>query len=82
MVIRLKIVLEQAEYGALLKVATAELRNPADQMRHILRQDLSRRGLLPDDPVSIISKSSRAVDKLFRHSVLANDVQTAEQEEP
>jgi hypothetical protein len=46
---RVKLILEQDEYSALLKVATSELRNPADQARHILRQDLARRGLLPAD---------------------------------
>jgi hypothetical protein len=46
---RVKLVLEQDEYSALLKVAVSELRNPADQIRHILRQDLTRRGLLPSD---------------------------------
>jgi hypothetical protein len=46
---RVKLVLDQDEYSALLKVAISELRNPADQVRHILRQDLMRRGLLPGD---------------------------------
>lgn len=43
---RLKIPLEDAEYTALLCVAGDELRNPVDQMRFILRQELQRRGLL------------------------------------
>jgi hypothetical protein len=43
---RLKIPLEDAEYTALLCVAGDELRNPVDQLRFILRQDLQRRGLL------------------------------------
>lgn len=46
-VTRLKLPLEQAEYTALLKVAGDELRNPIDQARFILRQELERRGLLP-----------------------------------
>jgi hypothetical protein len=45
-VTRLKLPLEQAEYTALLKVAGDELRNPTDQARFILRQELERRGLL------------------------------------
>jgi len=47
MVSRVTVTLEQPEYSALLKVAVAELRNPQDQARHILRQELQRRGLLP-----------------------------------
>jgi hypothetical protein len=49
MVNRVKLILNQDEYSALLRVAIDELRNPADQARHILRQDLARRGLLPTD---------------------------------
>jgi hypothetical protein len=49
---RVKLVLEQDEYSALLAVARSELRNPADQARHILRQDLMRRGLLPGDKLA------------------------------
>ena len=45
-VTRIKIPLEQAEYSALLKAALSEMRNPADQARFILRQELERRGLL------------------------------------
>ena len=45
-VTRLKLPLEQAEYTALLKIAGDELRNPIDQARFILRQELARRGLL------------------------------------
>jgi hypothetical protein len=43
---RLKIPLEDAEYTALLCVADNDLRNPVDQVRFILRQELQRRGLL------------------------------------
>jgi hypothetical protein len=45
-VTRLKLPLEQEEFSALLKVADKELRNPTDQARFILRQELARRGLL------------------------------------
>ena len=45
-VTRLKMPLEQVEYSGLLKIADNELRNPVDQMRIILRQELERRGLL------------------------------------
>jgi hypothetical protein len=47
MVTRLKLVLEQAEYSALLKMAAEELRDPADQVRQVLREKLMQRGLLP-----------------------------------
>jgi len=46
MITRLKLSLEQAEYLALVKIAENELRNPIDQARFILRQELERRGLL------------------------------------
>jgi hypothetical protein len=45
MVKRVTVPLEQREYSALLKMAIEELRNPPDQLRHILRQELERRGL-------------------------------------
>ena len=45
MVKRVTIPLEQQEYSALLEMAVEELRNPRDQLRHILRQELERRGL-------------------------------------
>lgn len=44
--IRLKIPLEKDEYSALLQVASEELRNPVDQLRFFLRQELELRGLL------------------------------------
>ena len=43
---RLKILLEQPEYSALIHLAEQELRTPADQARLIVRLDLIRRGLL------------------------------------
>ena len=46
MVARIKLTLRQTEYSALLKMAVAELRNPADQARYLLRCELTRRGLL------------------------------------
>ena len=49
MVNRLTLTLEQPEYSALLKIAIAELRNPPDQVRYLLRQELERRGLLSTD---------------------------------
>jgi hypothetical protein len=49
MINRITVGLEQKEYSALLKAAVAELRNPNDQVRHIVRQELERRGLLNAD---------------------------------
>ncbi len=49
MVTRLKLALPQDEYSALLKMALAELRNPSDQIRHIVRHELQAKGLLPAD---------------------------------
>ena len=46
---RLTVTLEHPEYAALLDVALAELRTPADQVRYMLRQELERRRLLPAD---------------------------------
>jgi hypothetical protein len=60
MVNRIKLVLEQDEYSALLAVARSELRNPADQARHILRQDLLRRGLLSGDTPSVTTPTTAA----------------------
>lgn len=44
------VTLLEDERKALVTLALSELRNPADEARHILRQELSRRGLLPADP--------------------------------
>lgn len=46
---RLKILLEQPEYSALIHLAEKELRTPADQARLIVRLDLIQRGLLPEN---------------------------------
>ncbi|MBI3242338.1 MAG: hypothetical protein HYZ49_08605 [Chloroflexi bacterium] len=45
----MKLFLSLTEYDALGKLAALELRGPADEVRHILRQELERRGLLPAD---------------------------------
>lgn len=47
MINRLKILLDQPEYTALLKLSEQELRNPADQARLLVRQELIRLGLIP-----------------------------------
>lgn len=53
MVNRVKVVLPQEEYSALLKLSDAELRNPPDQLRAILREELARRGLLQIPPMTL-----------------------------
>lgn len=49
MVNQIKLTLRQPEYSALLELATAELRSPADQAHHLVRRELQRRGLLPNE---------------------------------
>lgn len=46
MINRLKILLDQPEYTALLKLSEQELRNPADQARLLVRHELIRLGLI------------------------------------
>jgi len=60
---RLKILLEQPEYSALIHLAEQELRTPADQARLIVRLDLIRRGLLPEDEI----KSTPPQENCVRH---------------
>lgn len=43
MVKRIVVTLEQSEYSALLDMAIVDLRNPADELRHILRMEIDRR---------------------------------------
>lgn len=43
MVKRIEVTLEQTEYSALLEMASEDLRNPSDQLRHILRLEMERR---------------------------------------
>ena len=46
MVNRVTVVLPQTEYSALLELCEKELRNPPDQIQHVLREKLGQRGLL------------------------------------
>lgn len=46
---RVKLVLDEAEYSGLLETAVADLRTPADQVRYMVREELKRRGLLSVD---------------------------------
>ena len=56
---RLTVTLEQPEYAVLLQMAMAELRTPADQLRHILRLELERRGLWQPGPVADMTQNER-----------------------
>lgn len=49
MINRLRIILEQPEYSALIKLSGQEVRSPADQVVVIVRNELVRCGLLPAD---------------------------------
>ena len=60
---RLKILLEQPEYSALIHLAEQELRTPADQARLIVRLDLIRRGLL----LASESSSTESQENCVRH---------------
>lgn len=48
-VTRLKIVMSQREYAALLQASEGTLRTPDAEARLIIRKELERRGLLPTD---------------------------------
>jgi hypothetical protein len=65
MVTRIKVALEQPEYNGLLEIANQELRNPQDQLRHILREELKRRGLLPNDYPQRRSKKEQKSDQVI-----------------
>jgi hypothetical protein len=45
--VRMQVVLNQSEARALTQLADSEIREPRDQIRYILRQELEQRGLLP-----------------------------------
>ena len=43
MVKKIEVTLQQHEYSALLDLSIDDLRNPSDQLRHILRMEIERR---------------------------------------
>ena len=47
---RFQVTLDGAEADALVELAASELRDPRDQLRMILRQELARLGLLLSQP--------------------------------
>ncbi len=60
MTTRLTVTLSDDEADALVRISTAELRDPRDQLRLILRAELVQRGLLilPHETVSFPPKES------------------------
>jgi hypothetical protein len=50
----LKVLFEQPEYSALIRLSESEMRTPADQVRLIVRLELVRRGLLQDTLPNLI----------------------------
>jgi hypothetical protein len=86
MVSRVTVALEQPEYSALVAMAMAELRNPADQLHHILREELEERGLLPAQREAVGSQTERGtrlcradlLDELSQHAVVETRVITTQ----
>jgi len=63
MVVRIKVTLEQEEYSGLLKLALSEMRNPQEQMRFVLRQELKHLGLLQEDGSPSAKRQNRHRNK-------------------
>lgn len=47
---RLQVILSDSEAKALARLSYAEMRDPREQIRFIVRSELERRGLLPANP--------------------------------
>lgn len=58
MTVRLKIIITEEEYAALMKLAIEQLREPEDQMRFLLREELRKKGLLSSDQQRISGPSN------------------------
>jgi len=63
MVVRIKVTLEQEEYSGLLKLALSEMRNPQEQMRFMLWQELKHLGLLQEDGIPSAKRQNRTRNK-------------------
>lgn len=61
-VTRLKIVMPQSEYSALLHAAGHTLRTPDAEARFIIRRELERRGLLPNGDAAEFHEVAHATD--------------------
>lgn len=57
---QLKLTLTSEEFNALYRVARMELRVPEDQARFLLRQEMVRRGLLPETRQQIAGQREHA----------------------
>lgn len=66
--IRLKVPLVQAEYAALLKIATKQLRSPVDQLRYILREELDRQGLLERTVTDLDDIEDQSITRTQSHN--------------
>ncbi len=64
MVRRIDVTLEQDEYSALLEMAVKDLRNPSDQLRHILRLEIDRRSQKDADDTL---RNEKDVDVQLKH---------------
>jgi DNA-directed RNA polymerase sigma subunit (sigma70/sigma32) len=47
---RVRVTVSPEEYTALARLCEEDLRSPSDQIHHLLRAELQRRGLLPSPP--------------------------------
>lgn len=63
---KIAVMLEQQEYSALLRAFEQELRNPPDQIRHIVRTDMERRGLIEPTVVSELSEGKDVEGQLVK----------------
>lgn len=58
---RITVTLEQPEYSGLLELAIHDLRDPADQLRQILRDELIRQGPWPTEPQAKVRNQGEEV---------------------
>ena len=56
---RLQVTLSMPEADALARLAAMELRDPRDQIRLVVRQELARRGLLGQDGGQLAAQQSQ-----------------------
>lgn len=60
---RITVMLEQPEYSGLLELALHDLRDPSDQLRQILRDELIRQSLWPPAEGAGMRRGERAVGR-------------------
>ena len=59
-VVRIKLVIGQDEYSALLRLALAEFRNPESQLHFILRKELKRKRLITEKISSLDFRNAQS----------------------